>query len=280
MLAQHPGLWLVAAGGEEPRLVPARGKLRRTPPVTGDWVGIDADGAIAHLFERRGTIARRAPGREAPQVLAANVDLALVLEALPDPNERRAERLVALARGGGVEPALLLTKADLDPAAAALAARLAGELRVEHALAVSALEGRGLRELPALLPAGATVALLGASGAGKSTLLNALLGSDRQATQPVRAGDGRGRHTTVTRELVELPGGALMLDMPGLREVALWEDPEPAFDDIDQLAPGCRFSDCRHDSEPGCAVRPAVDPARLAAWRKLQAEQSARGPAR
>lgn len=276
MLAQHPGLWLVAAEREEPRLVPARGKLRRTPPVTGDWVGIDADGAIARVFERRGTIARRAPGREAPQVLAANVDLALVLEALPEPNERRAERLVALARGGEVEPILVLSKADLEPDGARIAARLARELRVEHGLAICAPRGEGLDELRALLPAGATVALLGASGAGKSTLLNALLGSERQATRPVRASDGRGRHTTVTRELVEIPGGAFVLDMPGLREVALWEDPEPAFDDIEELAAGCRFTDCRHDSEPGCAVRPAVDPDRLAAWRKLQDERAER----
>jgi ribosome biogenesis GTPase len=116
--------------------------------------------------------------------------------------------------------------------------------------------------------------LLGRSGAGKSTLVNALLGEARQETQPVRAADGRGRHTTVTRELIPLPGGALVLDTPGLRSIGLWDGAGAAFVDIDELAAGCRFADCRHDGEPGCAVRDVVEPGRITAWRKLAREQA------
>ena len=276
VLAQHRGRWLVASDDEEePRLLPARGSLRDNPPVTGDWVELDPDGAISAVAERRGTLVRRAAGdATAAQVLAANVDLALVVESLPDPSERRAERLAALALAGGVPAALVLTKADLAADGQAAAAQLARHLGVADGVAVSARDGSGLGILRTLLAPGATAALIGRSGAGKSTLVNALLGEDRQATRPVRAGDGRGRHTTVTRELIELPGGALVLDTPGLREIGLWDGPGDAFADIGELAAGCRFADCRHDTEPGCAVRDAVDPARLASWRKLEREQA------
>jgi ribosome biogenesis GTPase len=275
VLAQHRGHWVVATlDGAEPRLLQARGRLRDTPPVTGDWVAIDSQGSIAALLERRGTVMRQAVGGPtAAQVLAANVDLALVVESLPDPNERRAERLAALGLADGVPAALVLTKADLDPGAQSTAARLARRLGLGDAVAVSALEDDGIGLLRTLLEPGATAVLLGPSGAGKSTLVNALLGEDRQATAPVRAGDGRGRHTTVTRELIPLAGGALLIDTPGIREVALWEGAEASFADIERLAAECRFADCGHDSEPGCAVRDAVDPERIAAWRKLRREQ-------
>jgi ribosome biogenesis GTPase / thiamine phosphate phosphatase len=304
VLAQHRGRWLVApasampaSGGEppsetatsktaapetasepttpEPRLLPARGRLRGAAPVTGDWVAIDADGAIAAVLERRGTLTRRAVGEPtAAQVLAANVDLALIAEALPEPNEGRIERMAALALADDVAAALVLTKADLEPDAHLIAPQIARRLGLADAVAVSVRDGDGLAILRTLLEPGATAVLLGPSGAGKSTLVNTLLDEQRQATAPVRAGDGRGRHTTVTRELIPLPGGALLVDTPGLREVALWDGAGTMFDDVERLAAACRFADCQHDSEPGCAVRDAVDPDRLATWRKFEAEQA------
>ena len=275
VLARHRGRWLVGGGADEPRLLPARGRLRESPPVTGDWVAIDPGGAIAAVLERRSALVRRAPGEAtSAQVLAANVDLALVVESLPEPNERRAERLVALALADGVRAALVLTKADLAADGQAAATRLARRLSLADGIAVSARDGSGLGILRTLLEPGATAVLLGRSGVGKSTLVNALLGEARQETQPVRAADGRGRHTTVTRELIPLPGGALVLDTPGLRSIGLWHGAGSAFADIDGLAAGCRFADCRHDGEPGCAVRDVVESERIAAWRKLAREQA------
>lgn len=285
VLAQFPDRWLVLPAGADasahtPRLVPARGRLRDDdggPPVTGDWVALDGGGALAHVLARRGTITRRAAGEPTRgQVLAANVDLALVVEPLPDPNPRRAERLVALAAAGEVPATLVLTKADRAPGDAdAQAAALARQLGVLDGVAVSARDGEGLGILRTLLAPGETAVLLGPSGAGKSTLVNALRGDERQATGAVRATDDRGRHTTVTRELIPLPGGALLLDTPGIREVGLWDDGTAgAFAEIDELAAGCRFADCAHDGEPGCAVAAGADPERLAAWHKLQREQA------
>jgi ribosome biogenesis GTPase len=280
VLAQHSGQWLVAVADEEegwtPRLLPARGRLRGTTPVTGDWVAVDTAGAIVAVLERRCLLERRAAGDDlSAQALAANVDLVLVVEALPEPNERRAERFAALAAASDVPVALLLTKADLAADADATAAQLRRQLGLDEALAISVRSGDGLPALRALLAPEATTALLGTSGAGKSTLVNTLLGEERQETAPVREKDGLGRHTTVTRELIELPGGAFLLDTPGLREIGLWDGAGTSFDEIDRLAAGCRFNDCAHLEEPGCAVRGAVDPARLAAWRQLGEERAA-----
>jgi ribosome biogenesis GTPase len=280
VLAQYTERWLVATPGEQEhvRLVPARGRLRRVtdgPPVTGDWVALDADDAIVAVLERRGSIVRRAAGPASDaQVLAANVDLALIVEPLPTPNQRRIERFAALAAAGGVPAALILTKADLDPDAWQAATPLARQVRVTDAITVSATTGEGLGALHSILTPGATAVLLGPSGAGKSTLANSLLGADRQATGAVRAYDGRGRHTTVIRELLALPGGALLIDTPGIREVGLWDSADGAFADIEAAAVNCRFTDCAHDAEPGCAVRDAVDGERIAAWRKLAREQA------
>lgn len=280
VIAQFPDRWLVQpAGDPTPRLVPARGRLRATdtgPPVTGDRVVLDEGGAIAEVLPRRGTITRRAAGETtAPQVLAANVDLALITEPLPEPNARRAERLVALAAAGGVPAAVVLTKADRsDDSGDMQAAALARRLGVLDGIAVSAVDGSGLGVVRALLEPGTTAVLLGPSGAGKSTLVNALLGADRQATGLVRSEDDRGRHTTVTRELVELPGGAWLIDTPGIREIGVWDDVSGGFADIEELATGCRFADCAHGGEPGCAVAAAVAPDRLADWHKLQREQA------
>jgi ribosome biogenesis GTPase len=275
VLAQHRGFWLIAPPGAEPRLAPARGRLRGEAPVTGDWVGVEPNGAIACVLERRGALVRRvADSATESQVLAANVDVALIAEPLPDPHPQRIERLAALAVAGGVRAVLMLTKADLDPEAHLTAATLARRLGLAEGFAISATEGEGLELLPQVLEPESTGALLGPSGAGKSTLVNAPLGTERQATRPVRASDGVGRHTTVTRDLIPLPNGALLIDMPGLRKVALWTGGAEAFPEIDELAASCRFADCRHESEPGCAVREGVDPERLNAWRKLQREEA------
>lgn len=275
VLAQHRGHWMVAEpSGGEPRLVTARGRMREQPPVTGDWVAVDSDGEIAALLERRGTIVRRAAGEAtAAQVLAANVDLALLTAPLPEPNPRQIERLAALAHADGVAAALVLTKADLDPSADRTAAATAREVGIADAVAVSALTGDGIGVLHTLLAPGSTAVLLGPSGAGKSTLVNALLGEERQATGAIREADGRGRHTTVTRELIALTGGSLLIDTPGVREVGLWDGAGESYADIDELAASCRFSDCGHDSEPGCAVREGVEADRIEAWRKLAREQ-------
>ena len=274
VLAQYRGHWLVALEAEN-RLVTARGRLTETP-VTGDWVGVDEGGAIAHVFERSGTIVRRAPGERggpvSAHVLAANVDLALVTEPLPDPKARRLERFAALAASGGVPVALVLTKADLDDVGYETAAALARRLGMADAVAVSAVTGEGMGVLRSLLAPGTTAVLLGASGTGKSTLVNALLGEERMKTGEVRASDLRGRHTTVTRELLALPSGASLIDTPGIRVAGLWDGTGESFNDVDSLAAECRFADCGHDTEPGCAVRAALDPERVAAWRKLQRE--------
>ena len=273
VLAAHRGRWLVCAPGEAPRLVTARGRLRgdaATVPVTGDWVVVDQAGAVTGVYDRAGVVVRRQAGRAtAAQVLAANVDLALVAEPLPAPNLRRIERFAVLARAGGVRPQVVLTKADRasDGAAAAVVAGRSG-LPVTVA---SSVTREGLDDLIGIL-GGATGVLLGPSGAGKSTLLNALLGEERARTGAVRALDDRGRHTTVARELVPLPGGGALIDSPGLREVGVWDDAGGGFADVEELARRCRFRDCAHDTEPGCAVRDAVDPDRLAAWRTLARE--------
>ena len=244
VLAQHRGRWLVArAAGGPPALVAARGRLRA--PVAG-------------------------------QVLAANVELVLVVEPLPEPNERRIERIVALARAGDVSAALVLTKSDLDPEGAAAATALASRLGLPDGVAVSVQDEASVAAVTAMLEPGSTTVLLGPSGAGKSTLVNALLGYERQAIGAVSDADGRGRHTTVTRDLLTLPNGALLIDTPGIREAGLWEAGglSATFADIETLAARCRFSDCSHEDEPGCAVRELGDPERLAAWRKLEREQT------
>jgi ribosome biogenesis GTPase len=281
------GIDLLGAGGPLRGRVP--GRLRHAAvdpadlPAVGDWVAVDpATGDIAAVLARRGGIARRAAdGRPVAQVLAANVDVALVVSSLNrELNLPRLERHLALAADAGAEAVVVLSKADLetDPDARAgeVAAALGGHVPV---LAVSVVSGSGLDRLGAWLRPGVTAVLLGSSGVGKTTLRNALAGGPSAATAPVRQRDDRGRHTTTARELVPLESGAILIDTPGLRLPRLWQQAgglAAAYADVDTLARSCRFADCRHAGEPGCAVAAAVADGRLDQRRLVQHEKLAR----
>lgn len=254
-------------------------------PVVGDWValaGDETDPLVDAVLPRSSAIVRRDPGRAAKaQVLAANVDVVFVTHALAGaPNLARIERELALVWDGGATPAVVLTKADLAEAPEAARAEVEGVAPGVPVHVTSAVTGIGIDELRTYLTDGRTVAFIGPSGAGKSTLVNALAGQDIRATREVRISDGRGRHATVARELVVLPGGGLVIDTPGLRAVGLWDSFEgldQAFADIAALAAECRFRDCLHQTEPGCAVIAAVESGdlpsrRLESYRQLHAE--------
>jgi ribosome biogenesis GTPase len=215
------------------------------------------------------------------QVLAANLDLVFVVDALAGPARlRRVERYLAVAWSSGATPVVVLTKADLCDDVAAAVEQVAEDALGVEVLAVSAHTGEGLDAVRALLTAGRTAAMVGPSGVGKSSLANALAGRVVADTRDVRDSDGRGRHTTTARELHVLPGGGLLVDTPGMRELALYDDADGvaiAYADIEELSAGCRFRDCAHRGEPGCEVAAAIDdgrldPARFLGWRKLQAE--------
>ena len=290
---QHRGEYdVVTEDGERRSRITSR--LRRESdrtelPVVGDWVGLDESGAIAAVLPRRSTISRRAAhepasGVSREQVVAANVDVAFVVHALGQEIDRRLlERYLALAVESGARPVVVLTKADLEDAPDAAATEIAAIGGGVPILPVSARTGAGLDAVQAFLSAGTTGALLGPSGVGKSTLVNALVGDDeRLATAEVGA-DGAGRHTTTRRELVLLPGGGMLVDNPGMREVHLWieeGDLSDAFDDIAELALRCRFADCRHETEPGCAVLAALESGELSrerweSYRALEQEAAA-----
>ena len=251
-------------------------------PAVGDWVGVDDSNppAVLSVAERWSELTRQDPHGDRVQVLAANVDVVLVTCPADRPSIERVERETVLAWDAGALPVVLVTKADLDDAddiVDALRARLVGV----DVLRTSARDEDGVDTVAALLAPDRTAVVLGPSGAGKSTLINALLGEERLATAEVRTDDARGRHTTTTRELVALPGGGVVIDTPGLRSLGLGTDREvgmaAAFADIEALAEGCRFRDCAHESEPGCAVVAAVaagdlDADRFASYRKLAGE--------
>jgi ribosome biogenesis GTPase / thiamine phosphate phosphatase len=258
-------------------------------PAVGDWVAFrpnpDGGRAIVHaLLPRRTAFVRGAAGGTTEaQVVAANVDVALVVCALAsDLNLRRLERYLATARASGADAAIVLTKADLSNAVIDQVADVERVAAGAPVHAVSSLTGAGLDGLGGYFTENRTVALLGSSGSGKSTLVNRLIGGSRQAVAPLGT-DGRGQHTTTQRELVLLPGGGVVMDTPGMRELRLWEGGDAldeTFSDVLALAAECRFRDCAHDGEPGCAVtgaleEGALDADRWESYRKLQREVSA-----
>jgi ribosome biogenesis GTPase / thiamine phosphate phosphatase len=263
-----------AADGIHRAVVPPR----FLPPAVGDWAAFRPavaggdDAVLRTLLDRRTGFTRQASGEEtAEQVVAANVDVVLLVNALDQRfSLRRVERYLTLGWQSGAQPVILLTKTDLCDdveAAVAEAETVAFGVPVH---AISAGTGENLDVLDRYLSANRTVALLGLSGAGKSTLINRLLNEERLRTQDVRD-DGRGRHTTTHRELIPLPGGGVLVDTPGMRAVSLWDGDsgglEQTFSDVQELAGDCRFADCSHQQEPGCAVTAAVAAGTLAADR-------------
>ena len=283
---QHRGAYdLIAEAGELRASAANRLVKLEELPVVGDWVGVDSETLLVEAVLDRRTVISRKEVLEAvrEQVLAANVDVAFLVQALPlDFNVRRLERYLAMAWESGAQPVVLLTKTDLvDDIAPYLDEVEAVTLGACPVQGVSAVTGEGLDELrPWFLPH-RTAVLLGSSGVGKSSIVNALAGEELLATQEVRADDHRGRHTTTHRELILLPGGGVVLDTPGIRELQLWDaDLEQTFGDVEEIARRCRFSDCAHDREPGCAIRDALADGTLPAERwqsyvKLQRELEA-----
>ncbi len=257
-------------------------------PVTGDWVIIgetDVGAVIACIVERQRTLARRDPSEQViEQVMVANIDNAFLIHGLDRPlRPGRLERFLVLAWDSGATPVVVLTKSDLDDSGAQADAlvgvigAVAGDVSV---VLTSAVTGLGLPALDQWLVATTTTALLGESGSGKSTLVNSLIGDEIQETGEVRRSDAKGRHTTITRDLLLLPSGALIVDTPGIRAVGLWDADDAlrqVFGDIVELAGGCRFNDCAHGAEPGCAVQNSVsdgttDYRRLDRFKSMQAE--------
>ena len=297
VVAAHRDSWVIATpSGDFDASV--SGRLRHQAlgpgdlPAVGDWVAAvipasDVERAVIHAVLPRRSAFRRSAGDGVghvvdEQVLAANIDVALLISGLDgDFNERRLERYLAVAWSGGMLPVVVLNKADVVGEVDLYLDIAAGVAPGVEVWPISALTGDGVAALAlAHLHPGRTAVVLGSSGVGKSTLVNALMGSERMRTSDVRASDSRGRHTTTHRELIRLPGGALLVDTPGIRSLAVAGAADgigAAFADLEDLATDCRFSDCRHEREPGCAVRAALadgrlDEARFQRHRKLEKE--------
>jgi ribosome biogenesis GTPase len=292
---EHTHIYRVITPDGE-RLARVAGRLRHAAeeradfPAVGDWVVLDpaaaggGDARIRAILPRASQFSRRAAGNPTErQVIAANVDVVFLVSGLDlDFNPRRIERYLVTAWDSGASPVILLNKSDLVDDPSAFLTEVEALAKGVPVLAVSARRPETLAVVRAQLGPGRTAVLLGSSGVGKSSIVNALIGGEMMRTRDVRDYDSRGRHTTTGRQLVLLPGGGILIDTPGLRELQLWDTGDSvagAFADIDALAEGCRFRDCRHASEPGCAVTAAVkggtlSDVRLASFRKLQDEQA------
>ncbi len=270
--------------GQRESVARLRSRSDELDPVTGDWVSIDsADPSnvfIISVLPRRTEIARVAPGGgSGRQVIAANVDIVALCTPADDPNPRRLERELTAVWESGATPLCLLTKSDLVSDPAAVVAEMSRVTLGVDILMVTVEAPGGTEAMAERVRHGLTVALIGASGVGKTSLVNALTGDSARATSPVRS-DGKGRHTTTTRQLVAIPTGGLLLDTPGMREFAPWADESTlaeSFPDIEELGATCRFRDCGHTAEPGCAVLTAAAGSesvaeRLRSWRVLQRE--------
>jgi ribosome biogenesis GTPase len=307
---EHTHIYRVMTEGGE-TLARVSGRLRHDAahradfPAVGDWVVLEMPetggdpsatdrtkgsassgetGRIRAVLPRSSRFSRRAAGNPTEeQVLAANIDVVFLVSGLDhDFNPRRIERYLVTAWDSGAAPVIVLNKADLVADPASFVTEVEALAPNVPVLALSARQPATMAALRAHLGPGRTAALLGSSGVGKSSLANALIGEELLATREVRESDSRGRHTTTGRQLLMLPGGGILIDTPGMRELQLWDTGEPvagAFADIDALAAGCRFRDCAHGGEPGCAVVGAVNTGTLAAsrlesFRKLQTEQA------
>ncbi|MEE8105997.1 MAG: ribosome small subunit-dependent GTPase A [Planctomycetota bacterium] len=287
---EREGYKVICRRGEVPATLAGRfhHRIQHTEdiPAVGDWVAVTLHDGFAriHALLPRRTLLRRKLSNErifAPQVVAANFDTVFITtSANRDFNVRRLERLLTLVWESGASPVVLITKIDLVDDASPFVEEAAAVAWGAEVHALSAHEGIGCDVLDGYRAPGKTLVMLGTSGVGKSTLTNLLLGEQRMYVQTVRADDDRGRHTTSSRNLLPLPGGGAIIDTPGLRAVALWasdDGVEAAFGDIQEIAAECRFNDCGHAGEPGCAVADAianghVDPERFAAYQKLQRE--------
>ncbi|MGI9017832.1 MAG: ribosome small subunit-dependent GTPase A [Euzebya sp.] len=309
-LGFHAGPWAALLHEIEPAAIPARviradrgaatamtvtDPVRITwhpasaPPITGDWVALDSDNRLLGIAPRRSAITRPAHHRgvrdeDSDQVLAANADLVGVVIGLDgEPNSRRLERGLVMAYESGATPLVILTKADLAEDLQRSLDQARSHCVGVDVVVACAIDGQGVADLRQRLAPDRTLAMLGASGTGKSSLTNAMMGEEVLSVGAVRAVDGKGRHTTSHREMVILPDGGAVLDTPGLRTLSLGQTGQgldQAFPEIDQLAGDCRFADCRHDVEPGCAVLLALDQSSLTAdryegWRRIRAESEA-----
>ena len=262
--------------------LPGRMLHEHADVAVGDWVGL-GDGLIRAVLSRHSALVRNAAGRAtAAQTLAANIDVAFIVSSLgPDLEPRRIERYLVTIWESGATPEVVLTKADRIDDPEPMVAEVEAVALGVPVHVVSAITGLGMDALRARIQPGRTAVLIGSSGVGKSTLVNRFLGHERMVVREVRAADDEGMHTTSHRELILLPGGGVVIDTPGIRELQLWDSADggmgETFSDVEELAGQCRFSDCTHTSEPGCAVLAAVEAGtlandRLLSWRKLQRE--------